>query len=59
MRRNPTRSWKDRVLPGDGVIDLPAILGALEAGGFDGWFDMEIFGSWQNCGDLAARSGAF
>lgn len=42
-RREPTRSWKDRVLPGDGVIDLPAIFGALEAGGYDGWYDMEIF----------------
>jgi sugar phosphate isomerase/epimerase len=25
------------------VIDLPRILGALEAGGFDGWYDLEIF----------------
>jgi len=50
-RRNPTRSWKDRVLPGDGVIDLPAILGALEAGGFDGWFDMEIFSDDGSFGD--------
>lgn len=41
--RNPTRGWDDRVLPGDGVIDLPAIFGALEAGGFDGWYDLEIF----------------
>lgn len=43
--REPYRGWDDRVLPGDGVIDLPAIFGALEAGGFpaDGWFDLEIF----------------
>jgi sugar phosphate isomerase/epimerase len=41
--RDPTRHWDDRALPGEGVIDLPAILGALEAGGFDGWYDMEIF----------------
>lgn len=41
--RDPTRGWDDRVLPGDGIIDLPAIFGALEAGGFDGWFDLEIF----------------
>jgi sugar phosphate isomerase/epimerase len=27
------------------VIDLPAILGALEAGGYDGWYDLEIFSS--------------
>ena len=32
--RDPTRNWDDRALPGKGVMDLPAILGALEAGGF-------------------------
>jgi sugar phosphate isomerase/epimerase len=41
--RAETRGWDDRALPGDGVIDLPAIYAALEAGGFDGWFDLEIF----------------
>ena len=41
--RKPTRSWKDRMLPGDGIVDLPSILGALEAGGYYGWFDLEIF----------------
>ncbi len=24
-------------------MDLPAIFGALEAGGFDGWYELEIF----------------
>ena len=28
-------------------MDLPAIIGALEAGGFDGWYDMEIFSGEQ------------
>jgi sugar phosphate isomerase/epimerase len=41
--RQPTRSWADRVLPGDGTIDLPALLGAVDAGGFRGWYDLEIF----------------
>lgn len=41
--RDPTRGWADRVLPGDGVIDLPAIFRALEEGGYDGWYDLEIF----------------
>ena len=41
-RRNPTRGWCDRVLPGDGVIPLPEIFAALEAGGFSGWYDLEI-----------------
>jgi sugar phosphate isomerase/epimerase len=43
--RAETRGWDDRALPGEGVIDLPAIFGALAAGGFDGWADLEIFSS--------------
>jgi len=42
-RREPTRGWADRVLPGDGVADVPSILGALEAAGWDGYYDLEIF----------------
>ena len=38
-----TRGWCDRVLPGDGVADLPRILGALDAAGWDGYYDLEIF----------------
>jgi sugar phosphate isomerase/epimerase len=41
--REPTRSWCDRVLPGEGVADLPRILGALEAAGWQGYYDVEIF----------------
>lgn len=41
-RREPSRSWCDRVLPGDGVADLPRILGSLDEGGFEGWFELEI-----------------
>jgi len=41
--REPTRGWADRVLPGDGVADIPAILGALDRGGWDGYYDLEIF----------------
>jgi sugar phosphate isomerase/epimerase len=41
--REPTRSWCDRVLPGDGVIDLPAVFAALDDGGFEGWYDVEVF----------------
>lgn len=41
--REPTRGWADRVLPGDGVAGLPAILGALERTGWDGYYDLEIF----------------
>lgn len=41
--REPTRSWADRVLPGHGAADLPAILGTLERSGWDGFYDLEIF----------------
>ncbi len=42
-RREATRSEFDRVLPGDGVIPLGPILRALEAAGYEGWHDVEIF----------------
>jgi len=42
-RREPTRNWADRVLPGDGGADLPAMLGALDRAGWDGLYDLEIF----------------
>jgi sugar phosphate isomerase/epimerase len=41
--RDPTRGWADRVLPGDGIADVPAILGALDAAGWGGYYDLEIF----------------
>src|SRR5262249_25261781 len=41
-RREPTRSWADRVLPGDGVLDLEAIFGSLDQGGFAGWCELEV-----------------
>jgi sugar phosphate isomerase/epimerase len=41
--RDPTRGWADRVLPGDGAANLPAILGVLEDVGWDGFYDLEIF----------------
>ncbi len=33
----------DRVLPGDGVIELPRLLKAIEATGYDGAYCLEIF----------------
>ena len=41
--REPTRGWADRVLPGDGVADVSAILGALDDAGWEGFYDIEIF----------------
>jgi len=37
------RNCSDRVLPGDGVIDLPALLGAIDRAGFTGGYSLEIF----------------
>ena len=41
--REPTRGWADRVLPGDGIADVPGILRALDEAGWDGLYDIEIF----------------
>jgi sugar phosphate isomerase/epimerase len=41
--RAETRGFMDRLLPGDGIIDLPLLFRALDDGGFRGWYDLEIF----------------
>jgi sugar phosphate isomerase/epimerase len=41
--RVATRSWCDRVLPGDGVIGLARILDAVERTGWAGCYDLELF----------------
>jgi sugar phosphate isomerase/epimerase len=41
--RRQARSFADRVLPGDGVAGVPRILGLLEAAGWDGFYDLELF----------------
>jgi sugar phosphate isomerase/epimerase len=41
--RDPTRGWCDRVLPGDGTIDLRAFLRTLTGAGYEGWYDVEVF----------------
>lgn len=43
------RSARDRLIPGEGSANLPALLEALEAGGYAGWYDLEIFSDelWQ------------
>ena len=68
-RREPTRGHFDRVLPGDGVLDLAAAFRALDAAGYDGWYDVEIFSDngvfgdahpdslWDmDAGELASRA---
>ena len=37
------RAWRDRLLPGAGEGHVRAALAALDAGGFTGWLDLEVF----------------
>jgi sugar phosphate isomerase/epimerase len=57
--REPAGVWNDRVLPGDGVADVPRILGALEDAGWTGPYELEIFSDdlWQLPGDELALRG--
>ena len=49
--REPTRGPRDRVLPGDGTADIPGILGSVDAGGFGGWYELEILSDDGTYGD--------
>src|SRR3546814_18270145 len=39
----PPRCFADRLLPGDGLMVIPALLGPLERGGYRGWYEFVIF----------------
>lgn len=54
--REPTRGWADRVLPGEGVAGVPAILDALAEAGWDGFYDLEIFSDNGAFGNTYADS---
>lgn len=41
--RAETRGWCDRVLPGEGIVDLGGILEALAEAGWRGFHDLEVF----------------
>lgn len=47
----------DRVLPGEGVLDLPEIISALETSGYEGYFSIELFNAelWHLAAEEAAR----
>jgi 4-hydroxyphenylpyruvate dioxygenase len=47
----------DRVLPGQGILDLPALIGRLEELGYQGMFSLEMFNAelWAMPADHAAR----
>jgi sugar phosphate isomerase/epimerase len=40
--REPTRSWCDRALPGEGIADVCGMLGALDAVGYEGLYELEV-----------------
>lgn len=54
------RGPRDRAFPGEGSANVPAIMGALEAGGFEGWLDLEVFSDelWQLPPEDFMRRGA-
>jgi sugar phosphate isomerase/epimerase len=54
--REPTRGWLDRVLPGDGIADIPRFLAAVEFAGWRGPYDVEIFSDDGTFGDPYADS---
>ena len=41
-RRATTRSWADRVLPGDGISDAQSVFSTLRGAGYSGWIDLEV-----------------
>ena len=41
--RNPTRSFTDRTIPGRGIIPLDRLIAEVEATGWTGAYDVEIF----------------
>lgn len=49
--REPVRSWCDRVLPGDGKLDLASFYRVLESAGYTGWYDVEVFSDDGRFGD--------
>lgn len=48
----------DRVLPGEGILDLAGLIGRIEAGGYTGSFSIEMFSDdlWALPASEAARS---
>lgn len=55
-RRNPTRGWCDRALPGSGTLDMSGLLGVLDSAGYSGWYDLEIFSDNGRFGTAYADS---
>jgi len=50
-RAEQPRSWCDRLLPGDGVAGVPAVLAALDEVGYAGWYELEVISDDGRCGN--------
>jgi hypothetical protein len=42
-KSDETRTWADRAFPGEGKVPMAAIINRLDAAGFTGSYDVEIF----------------
>jgi sugar phosphate isomerase/epimerase len=51
----PASRAHQHLIPGDGVIDLAAVCGALRSAGYDGWVTVELY-PYVNDPDAAART---
>ena len=49
--REPPRSWADRAFPGEGRIPMEDLILGLDAAGFRGLYDVEIFSDHGALGD--------
>ena len=50
--RSETRWNGDRVLPGEGIANIPALLDVLESNGFSGIYDLEVFSDRSKEGSI-------
>jgi sugar phosphate isomerase/epimerase len=50
--RSETRWNGDRVLPGDGIANIPALIDVLESNGFTGIYDLEVFSDRSKEGSI-------
>lgn len=47
------------LIPGRGAIDLPAVLGAIQGSGYEGWVTVELYPYLENPDAAAAEAKAF
>ncbi|HZU15257.1 MAG TPA: sugar phosphate isomerase/epimerase family protein [Candidatus Dormibacteraeota bacterium] len=55
-RADPSRTRFDRALPGTGILPLEAIIRAVDAAGYDSWYELEIFSDDGTFGQVVENS---